>query len=70
MDKWEVRRILRQDVRDAVLFLSGLGGVVHETLISPEPREVLLIVFAAMMGLPAFLRMDEAEAKKDERKDE
>jgi hypothetical protein len=51
----------RADIRDTVLFVTGLAGVVHETLYASEPRETLLILFAAMMGLPAFLRMDERE---------
>lgn len=42
-------------IRDAVLFLAGLAGVAHQTLVAPAPSESLLILFAAMMGLPAFL---------------
>lgn len=46
-------------VRDVVLFFGGLLGVVHETFLSDLERPALLILFAAMMGLPAFLRTDE-----------
>lgn len=67
MDKWRVRRLLRNDLRDAVLFLAGLGGVIHETLYIEAPRETLLLLFAAMMGLPAFLRWED-EAEKEEEK--
>jgi hypothetical protein len=42
-----------------MLFLGGLAGVLHETLITAGERPSLLILFAAMMGLPAFLRTDE-----------
>ena len=45
--------------RDVVLFTAGLAGVAHQTLIAPVPSESLLVLFAAMMGLPAFLRADE-----------
>ena len=45
-------------VRDIILFFVGLGGVVHEALTKFD-RPSLLMVFAAMMGLPAFLRKDE-----------
>lgn len=45
--------------RDAILFFSGLAGVAHQTLVAPTPHESLLVLFAAMMGLPAFLRADE-----------
>lgn len=42
-----------------MLFLGGMAGVFHETVISSAERPTLLILFAAMMGLPAFLRADE-----------
>lgn len=45
--------------RDTVLFAAGLAGVFHETAISKAERPTLLLLFAAMMGLPAFLRTDE-----------
>jgi hypothetical protein len=46
--------------RDGVLFLAGLLGVLHETAFVDQERPTLLLLFAAMMGLPAFLRADEA----------
>lgn len=42
-----------------ILFFGGLAGVAHETLAHNLERPALLILFAAMMGLPAFLRSDE-----------
>lgn len=48
-------------IRDIVLFTGGLLGVVHETLISSVERPTLLILFAAMMGLPAFLRKSDED---------
>lgn len=53
-----------KQLRDATLFIGGLLGVAHETLLRAEAREMLLIVFAAMMGLPAFLRLDERKAEE------
>lgn len=50
--------------RDGVLFLAGLAGVAHQTLLSEIDRPMLLTVFAGMMGLPAFLRMDEKREEK------
>jgi hypothetical protein len=41
--------------RSTVLFTTGMLGVAHETLIQHAERPTLLILFAAMMGLPAFL---------------
>ena len=41
--------------RDLALFVAGLLGVVHETLIRVGPeRPYLLMTFAAMMGMPLF----------------
>ena len=40
------------------LFLAGLAGVLHETVLTSADRPDLLILFAAMMGLPAFLATD------------
>lgn len=48
-------------IRDILLFSGGMLGVLHETLISATERPTLLILFAAMMGLPAFLRKDDGE---------
>lgn len=53
-----------QQIRDAILFLGGIVGVGHETVIATAERPTLLILFAAMMGLPAFLRQDERQAAK------
>lgn len=40
--------------RDLVLFASGLAGIGWETVAEHTDRPVLLAVFAAMVGLPAF----------------
>ena len=45
--------------RDTTLFLTGLAGIAHETTIADTERPALLILFGAMVGLPAFLRADE-----------
>lgn len=44
--------------RDLVLFVGGLAGVVHETAFSQVERPALLMLYAGMMGLPAFLAAD------------
>lgn len=44
-----------KQLRNATLFFGGLAGVLHETLLQHTERPTLLILFAAMMGLPAFL---------------
>lgn len=54
MKKWP-------QIRDIGLFVGGIAGVVHETLFTHSDRPELLILFAAMMGLPAFLQPRENE---------
>lgn len=55
--------------RDGVLFVIGLLGIAHETLVSKADRPTLLLLFAAMVGLPAFLHKDEKrQAKEDKEK--
>lgn len=41
-------------IRDIALFVFGLAGIAHETLIARAERPSLLLLFAAMLGLPAF----------------
>ncbi len=52
--------------RDATLFLSGLVGIAYETLAKAGERPTLLLLFAAMVGLPAFLRGDEKRKGEDD----
>lgn len=44
--------------RDVVLFTCGLIGVAHETVVQNGERPALLVLFAAMMGLPLYLQKD------------
>lgn len=53
--------------RDGVLFVIGVLGIAHETLVANAERPTLLILFAGMVGLPVFLNKDEkVQNKKDE----
>lgn len=47
--------------RSIILFVVGIAGIVYETLIEQGDKPTLLILFAAMVGLPAFLRIDEGK---------
>jgi hypothetical protein len=53
-------------VRDVTLFIAGLAGVANEALVRSVERPTLLLLFAAMMGLPAFLRSDERRGNGDQ----
>jgi hypothetical protein len=59
-------------LRDVLLFFAGAAGMAHETLSTPTPREVLIIAFMTMMGLPFFIRADDHHQKElpPEEKDE
>ena len=49
--------------RSAFLFALGTLGIAHETLLSNIDRPSLLILFAAMIGLPAFLGKNGSSSK-------
>lgn len=50
------RKLIFSDLaRNLILLIGGLLGVAHETLLEHGERPTLLILFAGMMGLPAFL---------------
>jgi len=50
--------------RDSVLFVVGILGIAHETLLSNGvERPYLLLLFGAMCGLPLFLRADERNGR-------
>lgn len=51
-------------LQKTVLFVVGLLGVAHETIVSKGERPTLLLLFGAMVGLPAFLSKDEKNAKE------
>ncbi len=55
--------------RDSVLFFTGIAGVIYETVFTDDDRVQLLLLFGAMMGLPAFLRADEARGSSDKTED-
>lgn len=59
MTQYSKRRL--RITRDGTLFVAGLAGVAYETLYTGGDRPTLLLLFAAMMGLPAFLQRDEAK---------
>lgn len=50
--------------RKDVLFVIGLTGIaLEETRVFGAPSETLLLLFAAMIGLPLVLRADEQREK-------
>jgi hypothetical protein len=53
-------------IRDVVLFVAGLAGLAYETVFTSSDRPTLLLLYAAMLGLPAFLQANNERAA-DER---
>lgn len=51
----ESRRKARRLTRDGVLLVAGLAGLFWETTQHNAERPFLLMVFAGMIGLPAFI---------------
>lgn len=51
--------------RDVVLFVMGAAGIVHETVFTRQERPVLIILFAAMVGLTGVIRSTEIGASSD-----
>lgn len=45
-------------VREAILFIAGLIGFVHEVFISDSDRKGLIVAFLSMMGVPFARRID------------
>lgn len=51
--------MFRRITRDTVLFASGIAGFAHELTRQGAERPSILVLCAAMMGLPVFMRVDE-----------
>lgn len=46
-------------LRDATSFGLGVFVAIHETMFATNPREALLVLAAALLGLPVVMRKDE-----------
>jgi hypothetical protein len=53
-----------KNVRDPVFFLLGAFVFIHEVLATGAERPTILAASLALMGVPAFLRRDEAVAAR------
>ena len=50
-----------QPLRDILLFVVGIVGIANEAIFKSGERPTLLLLYAAMIGLPVFLRSDERD---------
>lgn len=55
-------------LRDGVLFIAGLAGLGYETFSTGPEKPTLIIAFVGMLGLPLFIRTDEARIEPPPRK--
>ena len=62
------RKYSGQALRDSIIFGVGIFGILYETIIEKVDRPTLVVLFAGMVGLPAFLRGD--DFFNDKREDE
>jgi hypothetical protein len=54
--------------RTVLLFLGGMAGIAYETVAEGTDRPTLLLLFAAMIGLPFVVRADQkSRPSEDER---
>jgi hypothetical protein len=49
--------------RDGIMFLLGIAGIIYETIADNGDKPTLLVLFGAMIGLPAFLHADSSLQK-------
>ena len=49
--------------KDNILFVAGLIGIGYQTFIDKTDRPTMLLVYCGMMGLNAYLKVDEIKDK-------
>jgi hypothetical protein len=62
-DRWDQR------VRDTIMFVVGVAGVIHELFIVEEPRAYALLFLGSLIGMPFVLGADKSnQAASDDKK--
>lgn len=56
-------------LRDVILFVLGVLGIVHETIVIEQERPFLLVLFASMVGLTGIIRGIELDVQKSDQED-
>ena len=59
-DRWDKR------IRDSVLYVVSIGGVINELFIREEIRPYALFFAASVLGIPLAMRRDEKKGKPPE----
>lgn len=55
--RWNVR------IRDSIIFIVGVVGVLNELFLVPDARAPVLIFLASLIGVPFILGADEKRGK-------
>lgn len=55
-DRWSV---WDKRIRDAILFVVGIAGIVNELFVIAGPRPSALLFLGSLVGLPFVLQADE-----------
>lgn len=55
--------------RDVILFILGVLGIIHETVMAQQERPFLLVLFASMVGLTGIIRGIELDVRKNGQED-
>lgn len=66
-DNWE---IWNTRIRDAILFIVGILGIINELFIMNEPRSSALLFLGSLVGLPFVLNADERRRTEKDPKNE
>jgi hypothetical protein len=57
----------RPQRKDVFCVLGLIGVALEEMRAFGEPSQALLLLFAALIGLPVFMRLDDRRAKDEEK---
>lgn len=61
--RWNVR------IRDSIIFVVGVVGVINELFILPDPRPSILIFLGSLIGVPFILSADEKRSTTEQSTD-
>lgn len=62
-DRWS---LWDKRVRDAILFVIGVAGIVNELFLISDPRPSALLFLGSLVGLPFVLQADERRRRGTE----
>jgi hypothetical protein len=61
-DQWS---LWDKRLRDALIFIVGIIGTIHELFVIVDPRPYALVFLASLIGIPFVMSRDEQRRDKD-----